>query len=266
MTLSNNKTIPNIGLGTWNIKNKNAAETVKKAIEVGYRHFDSARVYFNEKGVGEGIITCGKSREELFVTSKVYPIVQSYNRTRKAINRSLKRAGLDYFDLMLIHWPKRMFFARKDKTYNKENLEVWRAFEDAYKAGKLKAIGVSNFSIDDLKNLLEHADIKPMVNQVLIHIGHTPLELIDFCQKHDIVVEAYSPIAQGRAMKQKAIVDMAAKYHVTVPQLCIRYILALGVVALPKTSNPKHMIDNLDVDFNISKQDLDILKHLTISF
>lgn len=264
MKLNNGKDIPNIGLGTWMIKNKLAAEAVKEAIKAGYRHIDSARVYFNEKGVGEGIRQCGLKREEVFVTSKVYQGHKTYLKAMKAIDHSLRRMGLDYIDLMLIHWPKPIFSLHSKKTYFKENLDVWRAFEDAYHAGKLKAIGVSNFSIDDLENLIKHTNIKPMVNQIKIHIGHTPMALITYCQQHGIVVEAYSPIARGRAMQHKEIVDMAKKYHVSVPQLCIRYTLDLGVVTLPKTGNPHHMKDNLDVDFVISDDDLKRLKEMTL--
>lgn len=265
MLLRNGKEIPNIGLGTWMIKNKIAPNMVKEAVKLGYRHFDTARVYFNEKGVGKGVLSCGVPRNEIFVTSKYYPFVrQTYKSAKTAIDRSLKRAGLAYFDLMLIHWPKPQFFAKKDKTYFKQNLDIWRAFEDAYKEGKLKAIGVSNFEIPDLENLMEHADIKPMVNQIKVHIGHTPLKLMTYCQANDIVVEAYSPIARGNENDRAEIAKIAKKYKVSVPQLFIKYTLDLGLVTLPKTSNPDHMRDNLKIDFKISKDDIEYLK--TIKF
>ncbi len=260
MKLNNGKDIPNIGLGTWNIKNSVASEAVQEAVKVGYRHFDSARVYFNEQGVGDGIRSCGLPREDLFVTSKIFPGFFTYRNPVKAIEKSLKRSGLDYFDLMLIHWPRPQIFASKNKHYFNENLKMWRAYEDAYKQGKLKAIGVSNFEIEDLKHLIEHAEIKPMVNQIRVHIGHTPLELIAFCQKEGIVVEAYSPIARGRENHNEAIKKIADQYKVSVPQLFIKYTLQLGLVTLPKTSNPSHMEENLNIDFVITNEDMDKLK------
>ena len=139
---------------------------------------------------------------------------------------------------------------------------MWKALEDAYMAGKIKAIGVSNFLIDDLENLLSHCEIKPMVNQLLIHIGNTPAELIAYCKEQNIVVEAYSPIAHGEALKNEIIVAMAQKYGVSVPQLCIKYVLNLGTIALPKTSNTEHMQNNANLDFEISNEDMEVLKAL----
>ena len=170
--------------------------------------------------------------------------------------------GLPYIDLMLIHSPQPWAEWRNDKRYFEENIQVWKALEDAYTAGKVKAIGVSNFLIDDLENLIAHCEIKPMVNQLLIHIGNTPAELIAYCKEQDIVVEAYSPIAHGEALKNKTIVAMAQKYGVSVPQLCIKYVLNLGTVALPKTANVEHMQNNASLDFEISDEDMETLKTL----
>jgi diketogulonate reductase-like aldo/keto reductase len=171
--------------------------------------------------------------------------------------------GLDSIDMMLIHSPQPWAEWRGEQRYDAENKDVWRALEDAYTAGKLKAIGVSNFLEDDLENLLAGCAIKPMVNQILIHIGNPPLELIDFCQDNGIVVEAYSPIAHGEALKNAQIAAMAEKYRVSVAQLCIKYVLALGTVALPKTANPAHMRDNAMLDFTLSEQDVERLKAFT---
>jgi diketogulonate reductase-like aldo/keto reductase len=260
-TLSNGVTIPKLGLGTWFIKNGDAAEAVRQAVGLGYRLIDTAQAYMNEAGVGEGVRTCGVSREELFVTSKIAAEAKSYADAEKAINDILTTTGLEYLDLVIIHAPQPWKHWRNQKNrYFAENKAVWRAMEDAYEAGKLKAIGVSNFLVDDLENLLSDCKIKPMVNQVLCHISNTPLELIEFCQKNDILVEAYSPIAHGNVLKNKELVAMAKKYGVTVAQLCIRYDLQLGTVALPKTSNPKHMQENAGVDFVISKEDMEALK------
>ncbi|MEI3570930.1 MAG: aldo/keto reductase [Roseburia faecis] len=151
--------------------------------------------------------------------------------------------------------------SQSQNRYEEGNREAWRALEDAYKAGKLKAIGVSNFQIGDIENLIKNCEIKPMVNQILLHISNTPTELVDYCQKNGIVVEAYSPIAHGEILKQPEIAAMAEKYGVTVPQLCIRYTIQLGVVSLPKTANPEHMKTNAEVDFEIRKEDMEVLKN-----
>ncbi len=163
---------------------------------------------------------------------------------------------------MIIHSPQPWAEFRADSRFFSENREVWKALEDAYSAGKVKAIGVSNFLKDDLQNILDGCTVKPMVNQILTHISNTPLDLISFCKENGILPEAYSPIAHGEALKNKAIADVAEKHDVSFAQLCIRYVVELGMVALPKTSNPKHMKNNASVDFHISDEDMDILKKI----
>lgn len=170
--------------------------------------------------------------------------------------------GLDYLDMMIIHSPQPWVEVNQsDNRYEDGNREAWRALEEAYKKGKLKAIGVSNFQISDIESLVKTAEIKPMVNQILLHISNTPAELVDYCQKNDIVVEAYSPIAHGVILNQPEIKEMADKYGVTVPQLCSRYTIQLGAVSLPKTANPEHMKSNAQVDFEISTEDMEVLKN-----
>ena len=169
---------------------------------------------------------------------------------------------LDYLDMMIIHSPQPWVEVnRSEDRYVEGNRAAWRALEDAYKAGKLKVIGISNFQIGDIESLLQTAEIKPMVNQILLHISNTPLELMEYCQKNGIAVEAYSPIAHGEILNQPEIKAMAEKYGVTVPQLCIRYTLQLGAISLPKTANPEHMKTNAEVDFEISAQDMEVLKN-----
>ena len=263
-TLANGVQVPKLGLGTWFISDKDAAEAVRQAVKLGYRHIDTAEAYANEAGVGEGIRTCGVPREQIFVNSKVIAEAKTYDDAMKQIDDSISKMNIGYIDMMIIHSPQPWSQWRKAKNrYFAENIEVWRAMEDAYKAGKLKAIGVSNFLVDDLQNILDHCEIKPMVNQILCHISNTPLELIDFCEKNDLLIEAYSPIAHGRVLKNKEIAAMAGKYGVTIAQLCIRYDLQLGAVALPKTSNPEHMKENAAVDFIISDADMEALKHIS---
>ena len=259
-TLSNSVKIPKLGLGTWMMTDGEAAQAVRDTVAMGYRHIDTAQAYGNEAGVGEGIRTCGVSREELFVTSKVAAENKSYDSAARSIDETLKKSGLDYIDMMIIHSPQPWAEFRGEKRYFDENREAWRALEDAYKEGKIRAIGVSNFLKDDLENILGSCEIKPMVNQILAHISNTPLSLIEFCRENGIQTEAYSPIAHGEALKNKSIADIAAKYSVSPAQLCVRYVLELGMIALPKTANPEHMRANADVDFSISAEDMETLK------
>ena len=262
LTLNNGVKIPQFGLGTWFIEDGKAADAVKAAAELGYRHFDTAQAYGNERGVGEGIRTCGVPREELFVVSKVAAEHKTYEEAKAGIDETLKKMGLDYLDMMIIHSPQPWVEVNQSENRYKEgNRQAWKALEEAYNEGKLKAIGVSNFQIGDLESLMETAKVKPMVNQVLCHISNTPLELIEFCQKSNIAIEAYSPIAHGEILNQPEIKAIADKYGVTVPQLCIRYTLQLGAISLPKTANPEHMESNAKVDFTISAEDMETLKN-----
>lgn len=262
--LENGVKIPKLGLGTWFIPDGQAEGVVKEAVSVGYRHFDTAQAYGNETGIGAGVRNCGVPREKIFVTSKVAAEHKSYGDAAASIEETLEKMGLDYLDLMIVHSPQPWKEWRGESRYFKENKEVWRALTDAYKAGKLKAIGVSNFLVDDLENLLEDCEVRPMVNQILAHIGNTPAELIDFCQKRDILVEAYSPIGHGEVLKNERVVAMAGKYGVSTAQLCIRYVLELGAVALPKTAVPDHMKANGQLDFTISNEDMEVMKSLAL--
>ena len=258
--LANGVQIPKLGLGTWFIEDGKAAQAVRDAVAAGYRLIDTAQAYGNERGVGEGVRTCGLPREQLFVTSKVAAEAKSYEAAAQSIDETLAKMGLEYLDMMIIHSPQPWAEFRLENRYFAENKEVWRALEDAYEAGKLRAIGVSNFLQDDLENLLEGCRIKPMVNQILLHITNTDKALLEYCRAQGILVEAYSPIAHGEALKNPAITRMAEKYGVTPARLCIRYVLQLGTVALPKTANPAHMRDNGAVDFQISPEDMQTLE------
>ena len=262
ITLNNGVKIPQLGLGTWFIDDDKVADAVRAAVKLGYRHIDTAQAYGNERGVGEGVRTCGVPREELFVVSKVAAEHKTYEEAKAGIDETLKKMGLDYLDMMIIHSPQPWVEVNQSENRYKEgNRQAWKALEEAYNEGKLKAIGVSNFQIEDLESLMETAKVKPMVNQVLCHISNTPAELIEFCQKSNIAVEAYSPIAHGEILNQPEIKTIADKYHVSVPQLCIRYTLQLGAISLPKTANPEHMKTNADVDFEISAEDMQTLKN-----
>ena len=261
-TLSNGVKIPKLGLGTWFISNQNVGQAVKDAAKIGYRHIDTAQAYRNESGVGDGIRACGVNREEMFVTTKLGAEVKSYKKAVASIDKSLQRMGLDYIDMMIIHSPQPWTKFRGEERFCEGNCEAWRALEEAYKAGKLRAIGLSNFEKADIDNILEACAVKPMVNQILAHISNTPKELIQYTQDKGILVEAYSPVAHGELMKNQEVLKIAEKYGVTVPQLGIRYVLQLDLLPLPKTANPAHMKNNADVDFVISDEDMEFLKNM----
>ncbi len=261
-TLSNGVEIPKLGLGTWFISDKDSIQAVKDAVNIGYRHIDTAQAYQNENGVGKGIKECGLKREEIFVTTKLAAEVKSFKEAVASIDKSLKTLGLDYIDMLIIHSPKPWTKFGGDDHYFEGNREAWKALEEAYKAGKLRAIGISNFEKADIDNILESCSVKPMVNQILVHISNTPKELIQYNKERDILVEAYSPLAHGEIMKNLEVKKMSEKYGVSVPQLSIRYCLELGLLPLPKTANQAHMKTNADVDFIIADEDIEFLKNV----
>lgn len=257
MKLNNGVVIPQLALGTWLIDDDKVTDAVKSALQMGYRHIDTAQAYGNERGVGEGVRQSGIPRDEIFITSKVAAEHKSYESAAKSIDDTLALMKTDYLDMMIIHSPQPWKEVNQSENrYKKENQEVWRALEDALEAGKLRAIGVSNFLEEDVQNILKTARIKPQVNQILAHISNTPLDLIQYCQNEGIAVEAYSPVAHGEALKNPKIVAMAKKYGVSVAQLCIRYCIQLDMIVLPKTANPDHMRENADLDFEISQEDM----------
>ncbi|SDI91401.1 aldo/keto reductase [Natribacillus halophilus] len=263
--LSNGVKIPEMGAGVWMIDNETVVQVVKDALDSGYRHIDTAAAYLNEEGVGRAIRESDVDRDDVFVTTKLEGGIKNYDEAVKAIDESLKRLEMDYVDLMLIHSPQPWEnFRDENNHYFEGNLEAWRALEEAYEAGKLRAIGVSNFEQKDLENLINHGKIKPMVNQILTHITNVPTDVIDYSHSQDIVVEAYSPIAHGAILDHPTVKDIAKKYDASPAQLSIRYVLQLGTVALPKSTNKNHIKDNTAVDFTISDEDMKALNDLPL--
>ena len=251
-----------LGLGVWRIPDAEVGAAVRSAIALGYRHIDTAQSYGNERGVGEAVRECGLARGEIFVTSKVAADHKTYDAARRSIDESLEKTGFDYFDLMIIHSPQPWREVNQSTNrYEKGNLEAYRALEDAMKEGKLRAIGVSNFLENDLANILDHASTRPAVNQILAHVGNTPFALIDFCRNENIAIEAYSPLGHGSILENPQIADLAKRYGVSVAQIAIKYCLQLGLVALPKTANPKYQKINAELDFTISEADIDELRN-----
>lgn len=259
-TLSNGLEIPKLGLGTWFINDSDVVQAVRDAVGLGYRHIDTAQAYRNESGIGAGIRASGVPRDELFVTTKLDAGIKSHDKAVEAIDDSLETMGLDHIDLMIIHSPQPWRKFRGADRYLDGNREAWRALEEAYEAGKLRAIGLSNFEQADIDNIVESASVQPMVNQILAHVGNTPWELIEYSRDRGMLVEAYSPVAHGELMNNPEVARLAERCGVSVPQLSIRYGLQLGLLPLPKTANPTHMKENADVDFVISDADMETLK------
>ena len=257
-SLNNGIQIPKIAFGTWQISNADVTDAVKSALSLGYKHIDTASAYENESGVGLALKESGIERDKIFITTKIPAEVKTYEKAKEIITSSLKKLDAGYIDLMLIHSPKPWpeLFAGSDKTYYEENLAVWKAMEEAVDEGKIKSIGVSNFEINDIQNILEHCRIKPVVNQIRVHIGHTPTDVINFCKANNIQIMAFSPNATGKLLGHPVVTEIAGKYNISVPQLSIRYDLQLELLPLPRSTNPEHIKENANVDFTISEADM----------
>ena len=202
IVMNNGIALPTIQLGTWLMDNQEAKKAVQDAIELGYRAFDTAKDYGNEKGVGKGIWNSDIEREDLFLTTKIPSNIKDYKNTKKAIDMALDAFELDYIDLMLIHTPQPWIeFNQTSNRHYEGNLECWKAMEEAVKTGKVRSIGASNFLKEDIDNILKNSSTVPAVNQIEVHIGHTPIKLIDYCQEQGITIEAYSPLAHGKLLK-----------------------------------------------------------------
>lgn len=260
--LNNNYKIPNIGFGTFRTPSGEETEkSVIDAIKSGYRHIDCAAAYGNEKSVGEAIRKSGVAREELFITSKLWNDDKGYENTLAAFNRTLEDLQLDYLDLYLIHWP----IAKASKNnWQEANCESWRALEELYKQGKVKAIGVSNFLGHHLDPLLKTAKIKPMVNQIEIHPGMLQEETVKFCEENNILVEAWAPFSNGQIFNNPLLKEIADQYKKSVAQISLRWIIQKGIIPLPKSVTPERIKNNLDVfDFEIKAQDVEKIDRLT---
>lgn len=256
--LYNGVKIPKVGFGTWQIPNGDAAyESVTLALKAGYRHIDSAANYKNEPSVGQAIKDFGLSREDVFITTKLESFIKTYEETLVAFEQSRRALGVDYIDLYLIHapWP----WSEIGKDCSAGNVAAFKAMELLYNEGKIKAIGVSNFNVADLENILTHCDMVPMVNQISFFVGHTQDDLVAFCNTHNILVEAYSPLAIGRLLTNETLVKMAANYNVSPAQVAIRYCLEKNTLPLPKSVNEARIFENAELDFTISTSDLAVL-------
>lgn len=253
VTLHNGVKMPWFGLGVFKVEDgQEVIDSVKYAIKAGYKSIDTAKIYENEEGVGQAIRESGITRDELFVTTKVWNADQGYDSTLKAFDTSLQKLGLDYLDLYLIHWPG------KDKYK-----ETWKALEKLYKDGRVRAIGVSNFQIHHLEDLLTDAEVKPMVNQVELHPLLTQVELREYCKKQGIQIEAWSPLAQGQLLDNEVLKGIASKYGKSTAQVILRWDLQNEIVTIPKSIKEQRIIENADVfDFELSAEDMEQINAL----
>ncbi len=259
--LNNGVEIPCVGFGTWQTPDGEvAANSVAAAIENGYRHIDTAAVYKNEKGVGEGIRRSGVDRESLFVTTKLWNSERGYDKTLKAFESSLLTLGLDYVDLYLIHWPANL---KQFQNCDEINAKTYEALEKILESGRVKAIGVSNFLVSHLEKLLQNTNIVPAVNQIEFHPGYTQEDTVNFCKENNILVEAYSPLGTGQLLKNKKLIKIAKRYNKSTAQICIRFVLQKGVLPLPKSVTVSRIKENAKVfDFNISDEDMKIIENI----
>lgn len=266
-TLANGTGIPCVGFGTWQTPDGTiAVESVRTAIEAGYRHIDTAAIYENEVGVGDGVraglASTGLAREDVFVTSKLWNSERGYDSTLAAFDATMERLGFDYLDLYLIHWPAA---PHQFDNWEELNADTWRAFEHLYEAGRVRAIGVSNFKPSHLEPLLASANVAPMVNQIEYHIGFDQSETQELCDANGIVVEAWSPLGQGRLLDQPIMKEVAERHDVTPAQVAIRWCLQRGTLPLPKSVHAERIVSNGDVfSFELSDADMATLNTLNV--
>ena len=261
-TLNNGVKIPKVGFGTWQIPDgKQTYDAVAAALKAGYRHIDTAKVYRNERSVGKAIRDSGIKREDIFLTSKLPAETKTYAGAIEDFRSTMDALDAGYLDLYLVHapWP----WAEKGANYDKENIEVWKAMQDIYASGKVRAIGVSNFNVHDLQNILARAEVKPAIDQIRYFVGYTEPQTTKFAKDNDILVEAYSPLATGGILQNAAIKEIAAKYDVSVAQLAIKFVLQNAVLPLPKAAHEEHIKNNAQLDFEISVEDMLKLNGLT---
>lgn len=251
--LQNGVKLPVIGFGTYLATDGNGKQGIKNALETGYRYLDTASFYGNEREIGEAVKESGISRGELFLASKVWKDEMGYEETKTAFAASLERLETDYLDLYLIHWPKR---SPEDEDWKKRLKETWRAIEELYTDGKIRAIGVSNCLPHHLEVILEDAQVKPMVNQLELHVGYMQPVAVEYCRKNDIQVQAWSPLGRRRILEDPVVLSFAKKYGVTPAQFLLGFLYQEGFSVIPKASTKERLLENQQIfDFTITDED-----------
>ena len=260
--LSNDVQIPVIGFGTWQTpSDETGVNAVITALQSGYRHIDTAQGYRNEDIVGKAVKDSGIPREEIFLTSKLDNPNHGYDNTMRSFERTLEQLGTDYVDLFLIHWPNPLQYRA---TWQQTNAETWKAFEELYRAGKIRAIGISNFRQHHIDELMKTAEITPMVNQIRLCPGEPQEALVGYCRERNILLEAYSPLGTGQIFKVPEMQALAEKYQKSIAQICIRWSLQNGFLPLPKSVTADRIRENIDVfSFALSDEDVSLIAGLT---
>lgn len=263
--LINQTLMPSIGFGTWRLDTSKATEKIiSEALKQGYRHFDTAAFYQNEVSIGRATTRSGIPRETLFLTSKVPSHIKDPRKTKEIFAQTLIDLQTEYVDLYLIHGPAPKEVRDQSHLYHEGNVLVWRALEELYLEGKARAIGVSNFSLEDLRNIREHASILPMVHQIPFYVGLKQEALLNDANIHQMIIQAYSPLAKGTLIEDPNVVLLAKKYGKTPAQILLQYCLAMDTVPLPKTQHPARMKENLEVFFDLDEADMEWLKTMRL--
>ena len=256
--LSNGMEVPCIGFGTYNAKGGDNLKMIKDAIEVGYRYFDTASLYGTERALGQAIKESGIPRDQFIIASKVWIDEMGYENTKAALHRSLSRLQTDYLDFYLIHWPKPK---ETDEGWKELDLETWRAMEELVQEGKIRAIGLSNFLPHHLDNILQHCKIKPVVNQLEVHVGYSQEAAVAYSQMQEILVQAWSPLARGAMQDNPIVQAFAQKYQKSAAQICLRFLYQKGIMPLVKASSKERMLQNMDIfDFSLEKEDVQLME------
>lgn len=247
ITLSNNIVMPQLGLGTFKLTEfDQISQAINTAIKVGYRSFDTAQLYQNEKQIGQAIKQCGIDRSELFITSKVSNANQGYKKALASFEQSLKDLQLDYLDLFLVHWPLHHTF-----------FETWRAIEKLYEEKRVRAIGVCNFHISHLELLASQANIQPMINQIEIHPYLTQIDLVRYLRKQNIAIEAWSPLAHNKILNEPVLVAIGDRYNKSLSQVALRWHLQNGYIVIPKSAHPDRIAENINIfDFELTSDEM----------
>lgn len=260
-TLNNGVKIPCVGFGTWQTPEGDVAyQAVLDALNAGYKHIDTAAGYGNEHSVGRAVRDSGIPREEIFITSKLGNQDHGYEETLAAFEKTMQNLNMDYLDLYLIHWPNPVKFR---SNWQAANAGTWKAFEELYKAGRIKSIGISNFLPHHIDELLKTATVKPMVNQIKLCPGETQPEVVKHCRNHDILLEAYSPLGTGQIFEVSDMKALAEKYNKSIAQIALRWSLQMNYLPLPKSVTTSRIKDNLDIfDFELSEEDVQMISNL----